>query len=181
MSDAPSDLPARDDLRRFIRDVADFPKPGIVFKDITPLLLDHAAFTQTVEWMAEPFRDRGVTRVLGMESRGFIFGARVAPALGVGFIPARKPGKLPWRRARIDYALEYGSDALEIHEDACGPGDRVLVVDDVLATGGTAQAAAALVRQRGATVAGFAFLMELGFLHGRDRLDGAPVDAVLQY
>jgi adenine phosphoribosyltransferase len=131
--------------------------------------------------MAEAFRGAAVTRVAGIESRGFIFGARVAALLSVGFVPVRKPGKLPWRRARVEYQLEYGSDALEMHEDAVSPHDRVLVVDDVLATGGTAQATAALLGQRGATVAGFAFLMELGFLDGRARLGAVPVHAVLTY
>jgi adenine phosphoribosyltransferase len=168
-------------IARLIRDVPDFPKPGIVFKDITPLLLEPRAFRRAVERMAAPFQGLAVTRVVSIESRGFLFGAPVALALDAGLVPIRKPGKLPGERGRIEYALEYGTDVLEMHRDAMGASDRVLVVDDVLATGGTAAAAAALVRQLGATVAGFTFLIELEFLHGRARLANELVRAVLRY
>jgi adenine phosphoribosyltransferase len=168
-------------IARLIRDVPDFPKPGIVFKDITPLLLEPRAFRRAVERMAAPFQGLAVTRVVSIESRGFLFGAPVALALDAGLVPIRKPGKLPGERGRIEYALEYGTDALEMHRDAVSASDRVLVVDDVLATGGTAAAAAALVRQHGATVAGFTFLIELEFLHGRARLANELVQAVLRY
>jgi adenine phosphoribosyltransferase len=168
-------------IARLIRDVPDFPKPGIVFKDITPLLLEPRAFRRAVERMAAPFQGLAVTRVVSIESRGFLFGAPVALALDAGLVPIRKPGKLPGERGRIEYALEYGTDALEMHRDAVSASDRVLVVDDVLATGGTAAAAAALVRQHGATVAGFTFLIELEFLRGRARLANELVQAVLRY
>src|SRR5258708_576943 len=134
------------DLKTFIRDVPDFPKPGIVFKDITPLLRSPAAFEQTIARLAEPFHGAGVTHVAAIESRGFIFGGGVARILGAGFIPIRKPGNLPWTRRSHEYELEYGSDKLEIHDDALSTGDRVIIVDDVLATGGTAAAASHLVR-----------------------------------
>lgn len=171
-------LPA---LYRAIRDVADFPKPGVVFKDITPLLLDDALLRRAVELMAAPFRKRGVTRVVAIESRGFLLGAPVALALDAGLVPIRKPGKLPAARGRVEYALEYGTDALEMHQDAVERGDLVLVVDDVLATGGTAAAAGKLVRAHGAEVVGFTFLIELDFLKGRDRLQGERVEALLHY
>ncbi len=169
------------DIYRRIRDVPDFPKPGIVFKDITPLLLDAVAFRRAVELMAAPFQGAKVTRVVSIESRGFLLGAPIALALDAGLVPIRKPGKLPAERGRVEYALEYGTDALEMHRDAMSPADRVLVVDDVLATGGTAGAAAQLVRSRGATVAGFTFLLELDFLKGRTRLSGERVEALLHY
>ena len=167
-------------LRAAVRDIPDFPKPGIVFKDVTPALADAALFRATTEELARPWRGAAITHVVGIESRGFIFGAPVAQALGAGFVPIRKPGKLPFRRERIDYALEYGTDALEIHADACGDGGRVLIVDDVLATGGTAAAAAELVERLGATVAGLAFVLELGFLDGRSRLGGRAASAILR-
>jgi adenine phosphoribosyltransferase len=169
------------DIYRAIRDVPDFPKPGILFKDITPLLLDPAAFRSAVELMAAPFRGSRVTRVVSIESRGFLLGAPVALALEAGLVPIRKPGKLPAARGRVEYALEYGTDALEMHQDAVGSGDRVLIVDDVLATGGTAQAAAKLVRAHGAQVVGFTFLIELDFLKGRERLANERVEALLHY
>jgi len=170
-----------DELRRTIRDVNNFPKPGIVFKDVTPVLLDVKLFAQTVQLMAEPYRDARVTRVVSIESRGFLFGAPIALELGAGLVPIRKPGKLPAATQRIEYALEYGTDALEMHYDAVQPGDRVLIVDDVLATGGTANAAAQLVGGTGAAVAGFSFLIELDFLKGRQRLQGRRVEALLHY
>ncbi len=169
------------DIYACIRDVPDFPKPGILFKDITPLLLDAAAFRRAVELMAAPFQGAKVTRVVSIESRGFLLGAPVALALDAGLVPIRKPGKLPAQRERVEYALEYGTDALEMHSDAVTAGDRVLVVDDVLATGGTAQAAGKLVRAHGAEVVGFTFLIELDFLKGRARLSGERVEALLHY
>jgi adenine phosphoribosyltransferase len=170
-----------EDLRRAIRDVRDFPKPGILFKDVTPVLLDVALFKQAVKSMSDPYRDARVSRVVSIESRGFLFGAPIALALGAGLVPIRKPGKLPAATQRVEYALEYGTDALEMHHDAVQPGDRVLVVDDVLATGGTASAAAQLVGNTGAAVVGFSFLIELDFLKGRDRLQGSRVEALLHY
>ena len=169
------------ELYRAIRDIPDFPKPGILFKDITPLLLDPAAFRQATELMTAPYRGAGVTRVVAIESRGFLLGGPIALGLGVGLVPIRKPGKLPAARGRVEYALEYGTDALEIHRDAVGPTDRVLVVDDVLATGGTAEAAARLVREHGASIGGYTFLIELDFLAGRRRLSGMRVEALLHY
>ncbi len=170
-----------DELRRTIRDVNNFPKPGIVFKDVTPVLLDVELFGQTVKAMAEPYREARITRIVSIESRGFLFGAPIALELGAGLVPIRKPGKLPATTQRVEYALEYGTDALEMHHDAVQPGDRVLVVDDVLATGGTANAAAQLVGGTGATVAGFSFLIELEFLKGRQGLQGRRVEALLHY
>ena len=164
-----------------IRDVPDFPKPGIVFKDITPLLLEPRLFRVAVDLMAAPFRDSRVSRVISIESRGFLLGAPIALALDAGLVPIRKPGKLPAARGRVEYLLEYGSDALEMHQDAVTPGDRILVVDDVLATGGTAEAAGKLARAHGAVVMGFTFLLELTFLAGRKRLANERVEALLQY
>jgi adenine phosphoribosyltransferase len=170
-----------DDLKRTIRDVNNYPKPGIVFKDVTPVLLDPQLFAQTVELMAEPYRGARITRVVSIESRGFLFGAPIALALRAGLVPIRKPGKLPAATQRVEYALEYGTDALEMHHDAVQAGDRVLVVDDVLATGGTAHAAAQLVAATGAAVVGFTFLIELDFLKGRQRLQGRRAEALLHY
>ncbi|TLM80112.1 MAG: adenine phosphoribosyltransferase [Actinobacteria bacterium] len=157
-------------LEEYIRDVPDFPQEGIVFKDITPLLANPASFRSSIDMIASEFREAGVTKVMGAEARGFIFAGALAYVLGAGFVPARKPGKLPWKTTSHEYALEYGTDTLEVHEDAFSAGDVVLVVDDVLATGGTAAAKAALAANMGAKVAGFAFLIELDFLHGRDKL-----------
>jgi adenine phosphoribosyltransferase len=171
-----------EDLKTFIRDVPDFPKKGIMFKDITPLLRAPQALRSACALLAEPFRDHGVTIVAGIESRGFIFGSIVAQNLAAGFIPIRKPGKLPWTTRRHEYVLEYGSDALEIHDDALTPSDRVLVVDDVLATGGTLAAAMQLVRGFDARLVGAATVIELGFLGGREKLDrDAHLHSVLQY
>ena len=169
------------DISRRIRDVPDFPKPGILFKDITPLLLDPKAFRRAVELMTAPFRGDRISRVVSIESRGFLLGAPIALALEAGLVPMRKPGKLPAERGRVEYALEYGTDALEMHSDAVGAADRVLIVDDVLATGGTAAAAAQLVRKHGAGVVGCTFLIELDFLHGRGRLMGERIEALLHY
>lgn len=169
-------------LESFIRDVPDFPKPGILFKDITPLLRSHEALTHACALLAEPFRAQGITHVAAIESRGFIFGSIVAANLGAGFVPIRKPGKLPWTTRRHEYTLEYGSDALEMHDDALTSGDRVLVIDDVLATGGTLAAATHLVRGFDASLAGAAVVIELSFLGGREKLgDGVNVHSVLRY
>lgn len=170
-------------IQKLIRDVPDFPKPGIVFKDVTPLLADAQAMALVYEAMAAPFLagDPQVDLVLGIESRGFIFGTPLAQRLGVGFAPVRKPGKLPWRTVAESYALEYGTDTLELHEDAVQPGMNVLVVDDLLATGGTLRAACRLVERLGAKVAACAVLIELGFLEGRKNLDGRRLHSVIRY
>ena len=168
-------------LRRLIREVPDFPKPGILFKDITTLLKDADGFRAAVDAVTDPYRDPRPDVVVGIESRGFILGAAVADRLGVGFVPVRKPGKLPWRTTQATYDLEYGSDTLEIHEDALVAGQQVLIIDDLLATGGTAQASVALVKRSGARVAGLSFLVELTALEGRGRLAGERVVAALQY
>jgi adenine phosphoribosyltransferase len=167
------------ELRRFIRDVPDFPAPGILFRDITPMLASPEAFGAAVEAMSDPFRGGEAVKVVGIEARGFMFGAAVARELGLGFVPARKPGKLPGRTEKIGYGLEYGSDALEIHSDALAPGESVLVVDDVLATGGTSAAAAELVERLGARVLALVFCLELAGLQGRSRLSGRPAHSVL--
>jgi adenine phosphoribosyltransferase len=171
-----------DQLQTYIRDVPDFPKPGIIFKDITPLLRSADALRSACAMLAEPFRDQGVTVVAGIESRGFIFGSVVAQNLGAGFVPIRKPGKLPWTTRRHEYVLEYGTDTLEIHDDAIAPKDRVLVIDDVLATGGTLAAATHLVRGFDATLVGAGIVIELEFLGGRQKI-GAEVTlhSVLRY
>jgi adenine phosphoribosyltransferase len=168
-------------LKRAIRDVPDFPKPGIVFKDITPLLADPELLRRATDAMAAPFAAADVRYVVGVESRGFILGAPVALALGAGFIPVRKPGKLPYRTTAAEYALEYGTDRLEMHADAHGPDARVLVVDDVLATGGTAAATCRLVESLGGIVIGCSFLIALSFLPGLSALPGRRVEAVLTY
>ena len=164
------------DLSSYIRDVPDFPKEGILFKDITPLLADPAAFRETIDQLGAPYVDAGVNKVLGAEARGFIFAAPLAYKLGCGFIPARKPGKLPWITTSASYELEYGTDSLEMHSDAIVEGDRVVIVDDVLATGGTASAKAHLVHEAGGIVVGFSFLIELDFFNGRQKLpEGVPI------
>jgi len=170
-----------DAARRAIRDIPDFPKPGVIFKDITPLLADAALFRRVTAALADPFRGIDITHVVAIESRGFILGAPVAQRLGAAFVPVRKPGKLPSRTVREDYALEYGTDALEMHADALARAEGVLIVDDVLATGGTAAATCRLVERVGGRVAGCAFLLELTFLHGRAPLAGRRIDALLQY
>ena len=167
-------------LSALIRDIPNFPKAGILFRDITPLLLDPAALVEAVGLLAKPLRGLGVTKVAAIESRGFILGAPVAIALGVGFAIIRKPGKLPSKTSRMDYDLEYGTDALEIHADSFTSGDRVAVIDDVLATGGTAAAAGKLVALAGGAVAAYGFLIELNALDGRRKLHGT-VNSVLQY
>ncbi len=168
-------------LKDKIRHVPDFPKPGILFYDITTLLRDPTGLTEVLDGLTEPFRDQRVDVVVGIESRGFILGAAVADRLRTGFVPVRKPGKLPARTLQQSYDLEYGSDALEIHDDAIEQGQRVLIVDDLLATGGTARAAVDLVKKAGGEVAGLAFLVELQFLDGRARLGDAPMFVALQY
>ena len=164
-----------------ILDVPDYPQPGVVFKDITPLLGDPSAFAPVVEAMAEQVRAAGATRVAGLEARGFILAAPVATRLGCGFVPVRKAGKLPAATYREDYQLEYGTATIEVQTDAFGPGDRVLVIDDVLATGGTARASADLVERSGAKVAGLSVLLELSFLAGRAKLIGLPVTALVMF
>ena len=169
------------DLSSKIRDIPDFPKRGIVFKDIMPLLADSEALHETVERLGEFAEPREPDVVLGAEARGFILGAALAYRLGCGFVPARKPGKLPWRTISAKYALEYGFDALELHADAIAPGMKVLIHDDLLATGGTARAKIDLVEQLGGTVVGLAFVIELEFLNGREKLEGYEVFSLIQY
>lgn len=168
------------ELSSYIRDVRDWPKEGIIFKDITPLLASPDGFKSAIDTLAEAYAGQAVTKVMGAEARGFIFGGALAYRLGAGFVPARKPGKLPWNTTAVTYDLEYGTDSLEVHADAFGPSDRVLIVDDVLATGGTAAAKAELVRATGAAVVGFAFLIELDFLSGRSKLpEGSEIVSLI--
>ncbi|HYR45719.1 MAG TPA: adenine phosphoribosyltransferase [Thermoanaerobaculia bacterium] len=167
------------DLRSYIRDVPDFPTPGILFRDITPLLASPEAFREAVGAMAAPFREQRIEKILGIEARGFMFGAAIARELEVGFVPARKPGKLPRETLRASYGLEYGKDCLEVHADAFRRGERVLIADDVLATGGTAGAAAELVEKLGASVSGITFFIELEKLNGRSRLGSHRLHSVL--
>lgn len=167
------------DLKDLIRDIPDFPKEGIVFKDITPLLADPDGFKAAIDTIAATYAGNKITKVLGAEARGFIFGGALAYKLGAGFVPARKPGKLPWQTTKAEYALEYGTDTLEMHMDAIGPEDTVLIVDDVLATGGTAAAKAMLATSTGAELAGFAFLIELDFLGGRQKLGDVPIVSLI--
>lgn len=170
-----------DDLRNLIREIPDHPKPGILFYDITPVLGDADGFGHLLERMTTPFHAAGITKVAGIEARGFTLAAPVAEKLSAGFVPIRKPGKLPYDVMRQAYDLEYGSDALEVHSDAVGPDDRVLVVDDVIATGGTANAAIALLQGLGADVMGFSVFIELAFLNGRAALNGVPFHALISY
>ena len=170
-----------DDLKSKIRHVPDFPKAGILFYDITTLLQEAAGFRMAIDSLALPFKDQGIDVVVGIESRGFIFGAAVADRIGAGFTPVRKPGKLPSKTVRATYDLEYGTDALEIHHDAVSEGQRVLIVDDLLATGGTARATTDLVKRLGGTVHALAFLIELVALNGRAKLPGENVHTVLKY
>jgi adenine phosphoribosyltransferase len=168
-------------IRGLIRDIRDYPKPGIVFKDITPVLADARTFAEATRAMTAPYEGSRVSHVVAIESRGFILGGPIAQQLAAGFIPVRKPGKLPSETRRQEYALEYGTDALEIHADAFAHGARVLIVDDVLATGGTADATRQLVESLGATVVGFSFLIALSFLPGLERLAGRRVEALVSY
>ena len=181
MSAAINTVTTMDALKRAIRDVPDFPKPGIIFKDITPLLADGHLFKQACEAMAAPFRDSGIDVVAAVESRGFLLGGPIAHALGVGIVPIRKVGKLPFTAKRVTYALEYGSDSLEVHVDACVDRANVLVVDDVLATGGTAAASCELIESVGGTVKGCSFLIGLSFLNGLAKLSGRWVHSLLEY
>jgi adenine phosphoribosyltransferase len=169
------------ELRPFIRDVPDFPKKGIVFKDITPLLANPSSLALAVEVLCNPFRGRGIQLVIGAESRGFIFGTAVAQALSCGFVPVRKPGKLPSQKLALTYDLEYGQDTLEIHRDAITPGTRCLMVDDLLATGGTMKACCDMVETLGGQIAGIAVLIELTFLRGRDRFSKYAVHSAIKY
>ena len=168
-------------LKNLIREVQDFPKPGINFYDITTLLKDKEGFRETIDALGEHYRDTQVDIVVGIEARGYFFAPAMAHALGAGFVPVRKPKKLPSQVQRVEYALEYGTDSLEIHADAIEPGQRVLIIDDVLATGGTASAVARLVEMLGGTVAGLGFVIELNFLNGRDKLKGYDLFSLLQY
>ena len=169
------------DLASYIRDVPDFPKEGIVFKDITTLIQEPKAFQAAVDQMVAPFRGKGISAVVGIESRGFIFGSAMALALETSFVPVRKPGKLPAETVSESYELEYGTDTIEIHQDAIESGASVLMVDDLLATGGTMAAAVRLVKKLGGIVLGAAFLIELDFLNGRDQLPGVPVHSLIHY
>lgn len=168
-------------LTRLVRDIADYPHAGVTFRDITPLLGDGDGFAKAIDELVERFGDTGVSRVLGMEARGFIVAAPVAYRLGAGFIPVRKAGKLPWAVVREEYGLEYGRDKLEMHRDAIRPGERVLVIDDVLATGGTAEATCKLVETLGGEIAGLGFLIEIGGLGGREKLVGQRVESLAVY
>jgi adenine phosphoribosyltransferase len=168
-------------LETLIREIPDFPEKGVVFKDITPVLGDAAAFSALIDAMAEPFGGQGISKVAGIEARGFTLATPVADHIGAGFIPLRKPGKLPYETVREEYELEYGIDSLEIHTDAVLDGEKVLLVDDVIATGGTAAAAIRLLRGVGADVVGFSVFIELAFLGGADKLNGVPIHALLRY
>ena len=170
-----------DAIRAKIRDVPDFPRKGIVFKDITPVISDRHLFRQVIDALATRWRGEAIQKVVGIESRGFIFAAPLAYAIGAGFTIVRKPGKLPWQAIREIYALEYGEDSLEMHIDAIGPGERVLVVDDLLATGGTAEAVGRLVQRQGADLAGYSFVVELASLNGARRLGAGKVHALVRY
>ncbi len=168
-------------IKDLVRDVRDYPKPGIVFKDITPVLSDIDALRTSIKEMAAPFTNLGIDIVVGIESRGFIFGAPIADLLNAGFVPVRKPGKLPWKTKSVSYELEYGTDALEIHEDAITEGQNVLIVDDLLATGGTAEATCKLVSKLGGNIKGLSVLIELEDLNGRKRLNQYNVHSLVQY
>ncbi len=169
------------DLLEKIRTVPDFPKKGIMFRDITTLISDSCAFREAIDLLAKRYKDAGIEKVVSVESRGFIFGAPLAYVLNAGFGPVRKPGKLPAAVMRQEYSLEYGTDVIEMHTDAVRPGEKVLLLDDLLATGGTIRAACDLVKQAGGNIVGLAFLIELSFLHGRDKLKGYDVFSIVQY
>lgn len=164
-----------------IRDVQDFPKPGIVFKDITPILGDHALLQRSIDLLTETAQGQKIDKVVGIDARGFIFGAPVALALGAGFVPVRKKGKLPWNTYQQDYSLEYGENTVEIHQDAIQPGDKVLLIDDLLATGGTASAAVKLLDKLGADIVSVSFLIELSFLNGRDAINHPTINSIIHY
>ena len=169
------------DLKSFIRDIPDFPKKGIIFKDITPLLKNGEAFGHVIKTIAKEYKKANVDAVLGVEARGFIFGGAVARELGVGFLPVRKPGKLPYKTKSVTYELEYGADTLQIHEDAISKGDRIIIIDDLLATGGTVAACCRMVESLGGKVIGISFVIELGFLKGRKKLAGYDVLSLINY
>ena len=170
-----------DDLKKLIRDVPDFPKPGIVFRDITTLLLDSDALRRVIDALTDYYRDKNIDSIIAVESRGFIFGSVLAYCLGTGFVLARKPGKLPADTVKEVYDLEYGQDTIEVHADSIKPGHRVLVIDDLLATGGTARAGGNLVKKLGGEIASYAFVIELGDLDGRGKLDDAPIFSLITY
>ena len=171
-----------EELKKIIREIPDFPKPGILFYDVTTLFKDPGGFRQVVDLLTDRYRDQGIRKILGIESRGFILGPVLAYNLGAGFVPVRKKGKLPAKTLSVSYQLEYGTDTLEIHEDAVEPGEKVLVVDDLIATGGTAAATVEMVRKLEGDLVGLAFLVELTFLHGRDKIpSGVEVFSLLQY
>jgi adenine phosphoribosyltransferase len=172
---------SREALKAAIRDVVDFPKPGIVFKDITPILADGNLFREAITLLCDTAGDAKIDKVVGIDARGFIFAAAVADRLGAGFVPVRKKGKLPWKTRQTAYALEYGESIVELHEDAVKPGENILLVDDLLATGGTAAAAVKLLDELGANLVGISVLIELGFLDGRSKLAPHPVSAILLY
>lgn len=169
------------DLKAKIRNIPDFPKKGIVFRDITPLLMDSSAFRYAVDTMSQYYKEKKIDAILGAEARGFIFGAALAYKMGVGFIPVRKPGKLPYETCKVSYDLEYGSNVMEMHVDAIGKGDKILIVDDLVATGGTAKAQAELVESRGGSVVGFCFLVELEFLNPRKMLQNYDIFSMVKY
>jgi adenine phosphoribosyltransferase len=170
-----------ENLKAAIREIPDWPKQGILFYDITTLLKQGNCFKQAIDALTEPYKDKKIDIVLGMEARGFIFAPTVAYALGAGFVPVRKPGKLPAEKLQVNYELEYGTDSLEIHKDAVLPGQRALIVDDLIATGGTAKAVAEMTESMGATVVGLAFLVELTFLNGREKIGGYNINSILKY
>jgi adenine phosphoribosyltransferase len=174
-------MPTAEHLRAAVRDVVDFPKPGIVFKDITPILADGKLFRDSISLLCKSAGDAKIDKVVGIDARGFIFAAAVADRLGAGFVPIRKKGKLPWKTRQTAYSLEYGESIVELHEDAVAPGETILLVDDLLATGGTAAAAVKLLDELGAKVAGISFLIELSFLQGRAKLAPHPVHSILAY
>lgn len=169
------------DLKKYIRDIPDFPKKGIIFKDITTLLINGEALKYVIDKLAEQYKNDKIDTIVGVESRGFIIGTALAYKMGVGFIPIRKPGKLPYKTIRATYALEYGTDSIEIHEDAIKPSQNILIVDDLLATGGTAGAVVELVSKLGGKIAGIAFVIELTFLNGKDKLPGQKIFSLIQY
>ena len=174
-------MTSADTLRAAVRDVVDFPKPGIIFKDITPLLSDGRLFRDTITLLCETAGDAKIDKVVGIDARGFIYAATVADRLGVGFVPVRKKGKLPWKTRQTTYSLEYGEAVVELHEDAVSPGENVLLVDDLLATGGTAAAAVKLLQELGCNLVGISFVIELAFLHGREKLSPHAVNSLVTY
>ncbi len=169
------------EFEKYIRDIPDFPEKGIVFKDITTLLIDSEAFSKVIDKMADTYKGKGIDKVVGIESRGFIFGGMLSYILGAGFVPARKAGKLPYKTIRESYSLEYGESIIELHEDSINKGDKILLVDDLLATGGTAEAVVKLIKRLGGEISGIEFLIELDFLNGREKLIGENINSVIHY